>query len=405
MKISDFFENYYAYIGQSEAPAIYHRWSGINAVSCALGRNNYLPFGHSRIYPMLYTFLIGEPGARKSTAINIARNLVEQIGFKGVCVGRTSAEKFIMDLEESALLNQSDDSQLFIAADEFVDFIGSGNENFISLLTSLFDAGKLYTHRLKNSKSVCIGNPTVGILGGATHESFARAFPPEIIGGGMLSRMLLVFSEKTSKKISWPKPGDHSRESALVELLSDLRVLYKTELALSGNAHKMLDEIYQRTPEVKDGRFTHYNQRRHTHLLKLCCIMAGIEQATAISGDHVVWANTLLASVEYRYSRALGEFGAARTSALSSKIMNCINMSAAPVTPTELWTYIVEDCDDRQIMGKILQSLLMAKKIVQTEFGFLPAHAKLRKIPHVDYSILTPEERPLLQEDLPDELQ
>ncbi|MFK5283171.1 hypothetical protein ACI3PL_26730, partial [Lacticaseibacillus paracasei] len=75
-------------------------------------------------------------------------------------------------------------AESFIAADEFNNFIGLGNTDFISILGELWDYEGVYDYRLKNSKSVFIPYPTISILGGNTPTGFSQAFPPESIGQG-----------------------------------------------------------------------------------------------------------------------------------------------------------------------------------------------------------------------------
>src|SRR5690606_7259138 len=109
---------------------------------------------------------------------------------------KTTKEKFLLDFEEGFDLKSADGSfdmkaaldkpfvplagqEVYINCDEFVDFIGQNNINFINLLTTLWDNLPEYQERLKNSKSVHIKEPVVNILGGITPTSFAAAMPPE----------------------------------------------------------------------------------------------------------------------------------------------------------------------------------------------------------------------------------
>lgn len=397
MKIAEFFSTYFNYIGESEAPIIYHRWAAIGMMSAILARNVSLPFGNGQIYPQLYLMLIGDPGTRKSTAIKESVKLMRKAEFKNVSIGRTSPEKFIVDLEEAGAETLGECSQLAIVADEFVDFAGIANDNFISLLTTLFDSGDSYVHRLKNSKSIDISYPTVSILSGCTHSSFAAAFPPTIIGGGMLSRMLLVYATRTGKKIAWPTGGNSECTDALVELLRCRRLFYSAQLMIHPVARTMLREIYESFESLPDKRLEYYSQRRHTQLLKLCTIIAGIEGATVLDKHHIIWANTLLRSIEFRFGRALGEFGSSKNSELASKIMNLLEASDLPVRPDEIWTAISTDADSMEIVSKILSNLKNAKKVVQIQDGsYLPVRPRMELGIHTDFSLLSPEERPLI---------
>src|SRR6478735_6181970 len=215
MAQGDLFELYFEYVKKSESPIIFHRWSLISAVSVWLGRSCWLPFGPSRIFPNQYIMLIGNPGARKSTAIKGVKRILSSAGFNSFSAEKTTKEKFLMDLQGDAdehsngeqvinLFGGSGASglprEVFIPADEFNEFTGSGNVEFLSMLGALWDwddPNVPYKNRVKNSKSVEIYQPTVNILAGNTHSGFAEAFPVQILGQGFMSRLILVHAEPT----------------------------------------------------------------------------------------------------------------------------------------------------------------------------------------------------------------
>ena len=89
----DFFDQYLDYTKDTEACSIYHRWCSIISISALLARNVYLKFGHFTVYPNIYGMLIGEPGARKTTAIKIAKELLRQTGYHTFAPNKTSKEK------------------------------------------------------------------------------------------------------------------------------------------------------------------------------------------------------------------------------------------------------------------------------------------------------------------------
>ena len=79
--MEDFISEYLAYTQNNEAPAMYHRWSIITAMSAYLDRDYYIKQGHFNIYPNLYTILIGGPGTKKNTAINITKKLLRKANY------------------------------------------------------------------------------------------------------------------------------------------------------------------------------------------------------------------------------------------------------------------------------------------------------------------------------------
>ena len=166
-----FLEDYFQYVEHTEPPKIFHLWSALAGISALAGRNIWWKNGPMVIYPNIYVLLIGSPGTRKSTAIKIFKRLMKKTGYNTFSADRSTKQKFLMDLENgfdfdsqqradeefikkekeashkrvSKLLAGTLDqlieegakaerkegpSEVFVAADEFMDFFGSGVRYF-----------------------------------------------------------------------------------------------------------------------------------------------------------------------------------------------------------------------------------------------------------------------------------
>lgn len=126
--LKGFCSDYFALVGKTEAPFIYHRWSLYSSLAAMLGRQAWLPFGHGTIYPNMYVMLMGSPGARKNTAINIAQKLLMRTGYDKFAADKSSKERFLIDMlggseeDENELLELYIDnisSETFIVAESF----------------------------------------------------------------------------------------------------------------------------------------------------------------------------------------------------------------------------------------------------------------------------------------------
>jgi len=412
----DFFSEYLQYTDANEVPKTFHRWSAIATIGALLGRNICVPFGHSSIYPNIYAMLIGTPGTRKSTAIKIAKSLLPAVGYTTIAAEKTTKEKFLLDLagapegEETApadkILEQNlwggdtteETHEIFIMADEFNDFFGNGNLEFISLLGNLWDFSGQYRNRVKNSKSVVINNPTVSILGGNTPTGFSVAFPPEVIGQGFFSRLILVYGEPSGKRIAFPKPPSLEATSAIVTRLQQIRETVRGLATLEPTAEKLLEKIYNTWPGFEDDvRFDSYANRRFPHLLKLCIIHAAARCSAVISEEDVIAANTVLTHTEHLMPKALGEFGKAKHADVSHKVMSFIYSQHDTVKLKEIWKRVHSDLEKQSDLIVILQNLTAADKIQSTPQGFLPKRRPIVEASSdtLDYSYLSQEEKEL----------
>jgi hypothetical protein len=376
------------FVAATESTTIHHRWCFLSIAAATLGRQLYLPFGHWKIYPNMYTMLMGEPATRKSSAIAIAEDLLRKTGYESIAKGKTSHEKFLMDLGRHEMggsketeantgfaINLWDDSseahELFVAADEFNNFIGLGNYSFISTLGELWDCKEEHPVRFKNSTSFSIHEPVVNILGGNTQTGFCLAFPPEIIGQGFFSRLLLIHAEPSGRKITFPKAPSEQVKQQLVDRLQLMRDTISGAATLTAEAEAAVDYIYQEQPPIEDVRFQNYAGRRLTHMLKLCLIYAALDLRTEINLADVVLANSTLAFAEARMPQALGEYGKSKNSDIAAKLLLILERAEAPLTTKELWAGVSSDLDKISQLGEILVGLKLADKILEHGGKFL----------------------------------
>ena len=418
----DFYDLYFEYVKESEAPVLFHRWAITTAVSAWLGRSIWFPFGSGRLFPTMYTMFVGNPGTRKSTAIRTAAKLIGKAGYDSFGPQRTSKEKFLVDLAANSWDEEEEDGktgsgidilkslhigaskdgveqphEVFVAADEFNNFIGAGNIDFQSLLGELWDwdePDRRYTQRLKNSKSIAIYQPTVTILGGTTPTQFAECFPLASIGQGFMSRLLLIYAEETGKKITFPPTPSEELTKRLVEFLVYIRSTANGAVRISDEARIALDTIYRGWPELDDTRFKHYSTRRFTHLIKLCMVVAAMRLSMEIGIKDVIHANTLLAFAESTMPKAIGELGKSKNSEATNKIMQVLYDAREPKTLKDLWKVVQNDLDNPGELAKLLINLSQADK-VQTlptkggDHGYLPRQkAMSRNTPYVNFDYL-----------------
>lgn len=409
---ADFFTRYMDYVDleNQEAPAIYHRWTLASAIGTLLGRQFYLPFGQSFIYPNQFIMLMGTPGTRKGSAMNIGRNLLKKAGYTRFSASRTSLERFLMDMRqldidptagiadiEAMVLDGSSESYIF--AGEFVDFIGPNDISFINLLTNLWDNPPDYKHPKIQGRSVEVHQPTVNLFGGSTPQTFSIAFPPEVIGTGFTSRLLLIHSEPTGKRIAWPALTDELATEQLVHHIKEIRENIKGEATFGKESRKLIERIYENEVHVDDGRFSFYQQRRDLHLKKLAMIHAASELSVAVEPEHILRANTMLAVAEKYMPRALGEFGKSKYAVAANDVLQYLNKRTMPATAQDIWKAVGRNLSKLTELQDVLANLKNGEKIriaeVKGKRGYMTNHAEAQswKEDLIDTNWLTAEER------------
>lgn len=418
--MTDLITSYLSYTKDTEPPAIFHRWAFLTCVAAHLARDIHIKHGHFTIYPNMYTLLIGSAGSRKSSAINIAKGLLKQSGYNHFSPTKTTKEKFFIDmaehnsheqggvediLEQTLFGSRQDDtstvSESFIVAGEFNTFFGNNILDFVTDLGELWDYNGCFESKVKNSKSVQIMNPTINILGGNTPTGFSTAFPIEILGQGFFSRTLMIYGERTRAKITWPEPPCPIKTQELIEALREIKLhaISVGSIVLARDAKDLLDVIYKSWHDLEDARFESYSNRRFTHLLKLCMVLASIRLSGVIEVQDVLYANTTLAYAEHFMPRALGEFGKARHADVAHKVIQLLEANHSPLSHVQLWKAVCTDMDKPSELTTLLENLLRADKIQSTKDGFLPKRKILKEADTgfrsstLDFNLLTKEER------------
>lgn len=388
----NFFTNYFEYVGESEAPTIYHRWCAVSMLGALLCRNVWFPFGHGRIYPNQYIMLMGSPGTRKGTAINISTKLLRGMGFNRFAPDRLSKERFLMEMKPKFDEELDSDlealvfdapSEIYVVAEEFTDFVGQGGMEFMTMLTKLWDNMDKYEHPKIHGKSVIVDKPTVNIIGGNTAQGLSLAIPPEALGNGFMSRIIFVQSEPTGKKITFPKSVSPELFQNLIDKMEEIKGTIAGEMSYTEDAATLLDRMYKEYINVDDHRFSHYGTRRFTHLLKLCIIFAAAELRTEITREDALNANTLLYYTELRMPKALGEFGRSKHSDNSHAILELLNHSSKPWTINEIYKQVAKDISDVRDLSTILKNLMTAEKIqvvtIKGKQGYMPLYKEVKR--------------------------
>lgn len=358
---------------------VYHRWSLISAVATLLGRQIYLPFGHGLIYPNMYVMLMGDPGARKNTAMNIARDMLLRLGYDRFSPDRLSKEQFLISMLRGELDEEAEDlkeifledvaCEMYIFSEEFTDFIGKNNTEFITMLCKLWDCPPHYDHPKIHGKSIFVIKPTTNILSGNTPQSFALNMPIESTGQGFGARSIYVHGEGKGREITLPPPPDKVYMASIDVLVGEIRKNVRGEMRINLANLPILTRMYKEYTNIEDYRFQYYNNRRFTHLLKLSMVLAACRLSNIIEVEDIMAANTMLHYTEMKMPTALGNFGKARNADIANAVIGILKSAKVPCTIKYLWKQVAQDLNRIEELNEIVRNLQTAGKIQLIEVG------------------------------------
>ena len=93
--------------------------------------------------------------------------------------------------------------------------------------------------------------------------------------------------------------------------------------------------------------------------------------------------------------KALGEFGKARHSDITNKIISVLEDSPHPiVSDKELWKQVYNDLESIDRLRELMTNLQLADKVMRVQGGWISKSADtINRNSNVDFSFLTEEER------------
>lgn len=355
--LGDFLDAYDA--GNTDTNAL--RWAFIATMATIKGRDCFVNFGGSPLYPNMYTLLVGDPGCGKSTAINAAKNLLEELGYPsktpdiidpnklGYYFKReykdqrinampiddaatetqgaardnflksfTTEENTLMSMQISdrfsgrqftarSRLETLDHDALSVIAGEYTGTFPPGSKWFTSkALIDLYDAPDHNTYEI--SEGAVLDQPIMNLLGGVTPSGLAKSFETSDMYTGLLTRIMLVHSKHVEKRDPFEQKHDFE---ASTELLQNLDKIYdfKGEITISPEAKRIYGIIsVQQMNTTYDVRLEFYYNRRSLHLTKVAMILALLNNRAEIQKSDMVTANTLLLYTEFDMPKCLSAF-------------------------------------------------------------------------------------------------
>lgn len=359
--LDDWIGSYLKMTDRTEPSLIFREWVAASCVAAVLQRKCYLHW-EGILFPNLYVVLTGGSGwARKGTALRPGKQLLSSIGLPLVAE-KITTEALIKYIREQQSFSkdqqtnvQSIHSSVTVMSQEFSVFLGHNNPELISILTDLYDhTGETWEYKTKTQGVFDIQGPYINLIGATTPELMQQMLPKEALAGGLLSRIIFVYSKRREKVVAVPHWGK-AEEDLFEKLKEDLDKIYlmsgQFEVKLDGE-DSFLDEWIPWYSTMEDNlpfddpRFNAYFSRRPVHILKLCMIMSASE-----GGSKLITARTfrraldLLSRTELYMQDAFGAYGRYEYGDLSNMVLQDL-VKEGRITMKYLMNKYSYDADD-----------------------------------------------------------
>lgn len=250
-------------------------------------RHVYVGRGHWKLYPNLFTVLVGRPGIGKGSAINPALTILREANVSNVLSDRVTIEYILERLAKGwphfgqgtvpGAISVGVDHSCLILSRELSVFV-TASQFTLPILTDLWDANEGdYIYGTRGKGEYKINSPCVCLLGGSTQEWLISSIPPSAIGGGFTRRVNFVVAYDREKLIPWPVVSNHSHIRD--DLISDLKEIGKLtgEFRFHPDVVPLFEIVYSdSTPKLYDDMATtSYKTSKWAQVSKLAmCVSA-----------------------------------------------------------------------------------------------------------------------------------
>jgi hypothetical protein len=254
-----------------EVPSLFMFWGALWSLSTVLARHAWIEWYPEPLWPNLYVIIVAPPGlCKKSTSLSIGRKLVELApemlpsnieAFEKsipIVTGKATSDGILGMLapEERTYIVRENSSMRFVQRGSKVAFnVGElttlinkqqYNMNLITTLTSLYDSLEKDSELTRARGKEPLKDIYVTFIGATTPSHLKTSMPEEALGGGFLSRVVVVYQDVPTKVYSMPRalPG-YPTPVDLIEKLAWITHKCKGGYVLTPAAFELYDEQYK----------------------------------------------------------------------------------------------------------------------------------------------------------------
>lgn len=348
-----------------------------SAISSVLRRKVWLRYSGQALYPNLYALLVGPPGTGKTIAIKLAKQVMGKVPGIRHTAQMVSKEKFLQSMVHYAagmqMVNGKPEINLASLLDytcaypvfleEFGTFVRR-DEQFMRVLTDLYDCHDEWTNETKHSGTDRLKNVYLNLVGGITPASLADDFGDIALNMGFLARFILIYAEGRDYVDPFLQLADLDDR----ELVHDLEQMSRLEgeMRVTDEAKDAVRSWLRAklVPLPDEPRLISYCARREIHWIKLAMLLSVAESnALVLEARHVEAAKAYLLSLEKEMPKSLTFFGGSNLSNVLKSIHRwakvITDMGRKPLPEATLRVQLLRDVPP-QYLDQTLESLLSA---------------------------------------------
>lgn len=414
-----------------EAPWGYRRWAALLLASVAGNRQVYINFMGKPLYPNLYVIFSGDVASRKSTVIDNVLAILDEAEYTATAPSALTRTRVAAMLSSKSHIAENNNriamkkdraktEALSVQTDNMPDLGGDVSiaDMAAKLATSIADKPKVsididtaltqqfednvatygtplavvmneLANAFTSEAAQCwqlmaelwdcpdafpldknsIYKPYCTMLGAVNPESLTHIFPRNALNGALMSRVIFVNPEPSSRICDPFGIDNSSTDKDMVALFKTIRDM-RGEMTMSKEARAFYMRLHS-FPDwswtVPDTRFSQYVARRTLHTVKLAMCQALLCERMTIEECDIQYAHTLLSYAEFRMPMAIGQYGWNRNAASKQAILQELSKSPKGLTADEINKRVATVMTSESELTGILLNLTREGHIEQVE--------------------------------------
>lgn len=383
-----FLRDYLLYCRGNESPDSFHVWGAYVALSAAIGRKVWLPFGKGEVFPNIYVMYVGGAGNGKSAAMRNVRKILKALDDVPLSVSVETVEgmlRFIggtpaTDGKEAVAYPYKvptkwpdgvvrDTHPMTIIANEYIDFISKNPEGWTNLLVNIYDEDN-YGYRTKNQGEDFILGPYFVLLGALTTEISTDLHKTKILSTGLARRVIFQWGQrKFHEPCAIPEDTPEQRE-AFTRCLAHLKHLRSLcgEITWDADVKHWWTKWYNvhnrqvlLQPITTQGWFA----SKPDQVLKLGILTALSEapDARRLEIPHLIMALRFLEEMEPDLPKVFGGAGRNELAGVALKMVEYLEPFGHPVPMSLMQNNFFSMCKPPNEFNDCLNHLISTKKI------------------------------------------
>lgn len=394
--MTNFIDDYMLYAEGNEASPMFHRWAALSVLSAVVSRKIWFDQKYFKIYPNLYVVFVGEPGDKKTTAMSLARSMVQKMERPIAPPSITkeaitqlmgaSNEKSKCHLRFVHKMMPIEVSHLSFFASEIVTMLSAGGnaQGIIEFLTDIYDR-EAFEVVTKNKGTDFINAPYITLLACMTPEQTGQLLKERLITGGFSRRCVFVYGRSRVEPMAL-LDLDKTQEEAKMRCMAHLRKIstFASEYTLDEDGRqffiKWYAEKHKQLAMPHTAVFKNWLRSKDTMLLKVAMLLDLAGSCTSVLTKPLLEQGiAMLDETETHLNKVLAGAGRNPLAALAYKIVS--RLEEAPdklLTKKQLIATLFEDGSQLEIDQAL--EYLTRTDVVRREMAAPPSLAEMLRL-------------------------